>query len=159
MTMDIGGIDIILDVPPRVRAVVLILDRVARLWPNSLFVDAEGTEPRPISDAWVRIHGEACREFLIYRDHAALESWRRDGAVDANANAMLHFLLDEVDNAPDGLRELTIVCDERDAMIDRLVSDLELDFGVDQAPASAAKERMRKKSAVSRPSDQPGKHP
>lgn len=157
--MDIGGIDIILDVPPRVRAAGLILDHVRRLWPDSLFVEAEGTEIRPISDAWVRTHGEECREFLVYRDNASLVSWRRDGPVDGNANTMLHFLLDDIDGSPDGRRELTIAFDERDAMIDRLASDLELEFRREEAPTSVAKEGVRKRSVVARPLDQPGKHP
>jgi hypothetical protein len=126
--MEIGGVDIILPVPPNVPVVGLVLDRLRRLWPESLFIDAEGEEHHGIGDPWVDLHGEDSREFLVYKNKDALASWKQHGEDPGSPNSLLHFIVDEAAGADDGSQELTIVCDERTPEIERFVADLELGF-------------------------------
>lgn len=126
--MDMGGVDILLVVPPGVPAVDLILDRLRRSWPNALFVDAQKRDAHPISDPGFRLNAVNSREFLIYQSPSALNSWQEHGACLQNTNSMLHFVLDDSPGATFELQELTLVCDERTEAIDRLARDLELTF-------------------------------
>jgi hypothetical protein len=131
--MEIGGVDIIIPVPPNVPVVGLVLERLRRLWPESIFNDAEGEEHHGISDPWVGLHGEDSREFLVYRDKDALATWERHGADPDHPNSLLHFIVDEAAGVEDGSQELTIVCDERSPEIERFIADLELRFRNPQA--------------------------
>src|SRR5437764_261188 len=118
--MEIGGIDIILAVPADVPIVDMVLGRLMRLWPGAYFIDADETESHRIDEPWVRSRGGQCDEFLIYKDKAAVESWQQEGPTPGNTNTMLHFLLRADPEAGDEFKELTLVCDERTAEIDRL---------------------------------------
>ena len=126
--MMIGGIDIIVPVPPRIPAaevVEIVLRTMRRVWPTSLFVDAEEVAPHPISSPWVAARGGQSREFLIYRDRDAVSSWQGEGPTPENGNAMLHFLYED---DRDEAHELTLVCDERSGGIEQLASDLAASF-------------------------------
>ena len=119
--MSIGGIDIIIPVPPGVSPAESVLSQVRLFWPCALFVDAEATVSHPIDGPWVLAQGGRSVEFLVYRDSDALDSWHLEGLTPTNANTMLHFLIDDLE---DMSRELTLVCDSRTEAIEQLVRDL-----------------------------------
>lgn len=62
-------------------------------------------------------------EFFVYRDPEAAKDWEKDGATTKNLNTMLPVLI----KAPDkhtGLREVTVVCDELERLMQQLLSEL-----------------------------------
>jgi hypothetical protein len=122
--MMIGGHDIIIDVPPHAPVAHLILERIERLWPNARFRDAEEEGHYAIHDPQALIRGERSKEFLIYRDLAAVEAWDREGATPANLTTMLYFIIRDDPAGRDSLREVTLVCGKKSREIRRFIDDL-----------------------------------
>jgi hypothetical protein len=135
----IGGHDIIIDVPPRVPVADLILERVRRLWPDARFRDAEEEDHYAIHDPQILIRGARSKEFLIYRDPAAVEAWDREGATPANLDTMLYFIIGDDVVGRDSPRELTLVCGKKTREIRRLIDDLTKSFS---EVSSAVAERI-----------------
>jgi hypothetical protein len=122
--MTIGGIDITLEVPRGVAVHQRIIDQVLRFWPDARFQDVESEDDGSLADAGVRLKARDSREFFIYRDRAAAESWRRDGASAATWGTMLQFLVDEGLEETTGRGRVTIVCDERTEPVEQVIRAL-----------------------------------
>jgi hypothetical protein len=140
--MIVGGSDLIFFAPADVPVVGIILRRVRQLWPLAWFQDPDEDKAHRIDDPRVISHGGESREFLIYRDQAAVSAWDRDGATPENLDSMLYFLIGEASEVEPGRRELTLVCGERTQAIEQLVRDLESDFD------AAHSERLDRPRAV-----------
>jgi hypothetical protein len=91
-------------------------------------MDAEGDRPELIDSRRVMMQGGRSREFFLFEDHDAAESWLADGATAGNANRMLHFLVDEGRKAALSPRQVTMVCDANTAEMRRLAGDLLTSF-------------------------------
>jgi len=143
--MTIGGIDFIFHLPPEIPAIELVLRRVGRLWPEAIVQDADEEEAHPIVGAWALIEGVHRRELIIHRDEAMSASWDRDGMTPENLGSMLLVLGGEPSAVEDGLRQLTLVCGERNQETEQLIRDLEADFGGVEAdvPWAEAKDEAR----------------
>jgi hypothetical protein len=128
--MDIGGIDVLL----RARAGECIADMMLRacreLWGDSkpCFQDGESTEVLSLNEPWVWRVGTSSREFFVYRSRADADSWEADGAVSANANTMLHFLIGDPMPEDPRLVEVAVVFDKWTPEIRRLIADLKTRF-------------------------------
>jgi len=108
----------------------MMLRACRQLWADSepYFQDGESTEIHSLNDPWVWRVGTVSREFFVYRSRADAGSWKAEGAVPANANTMLHFLIG--DPAPDDPRlvEVAVVLDKWTPEIRRLIEDLKTRF-------------------------------
>lgn len=135
--MTIGGHDIMMDVPPRVPTVDLILGRIRRLWPEARFQDAEEEDRYAIYDPHVFIGGARSKEFLIYRDLVAVVAWDRDGVTPANLNTMLYFIVRDGASGRVGMSEVTLVCGEKTREIEQFVDDLRKSFRSSRIPLAA----------------------
>ena len=135
-----GGSDIVIEAPPGTPVADLILGRIRRLWPDGLYQDADDDDAVYIDDPLVAFAGGRSREFFIYRNRIAFESWERDGATPENLDTMLQFLVTPSEERPAGVIEVTLVCGERTETIRALVDDLERSFrfGPSRSPAHAA---------------------
>jgi hypothetical protein len=89
----IGGIDIVLAAPAEIPLADVIIRRMSESWPNGLFEDVNGDRSYRPFEPWVAIHAAKSKEFFVYQDAAAEQSWESDGAVPENANTMIHFLI------------------------------------------------------------------
>jgi hypothetical protein len=134
----IGGIDIVLVAPAEVPLADVIVRRMAETWPSGLFEDVDADRSYGLSDPWVAIHAANSKEFFVYRDAAAEESWEQNGAVPENANTMIHFLIGGLLSGKHRLRQMTIVCDQETDELKQLVSDLKNIFRAWQVPARVA---------------------
>ena len=126
--MSIGGIDLIRRAPIGAPVADLILRACRRRWPLGAFQDVEAEEPYSLQAREHWFQETASQEFFIFRDNAAAGSWTREGAVPANANTMLHFLLNDVDEGRRPYCEVTVVCDEVSAEIQALLDELDTSF-------------------------------
>jgi hypothetical protein len=126
--MSIGGIDAVIDSPPGVPVSDYILLRVAYLWPESCFQDADEDECRPVAHHSTKVRARRTREFFVYRDRAAAASWKSYGATEANSNTMLHFLIDDDPVDMDRPRHVTLVFDERTEQVEQLIRDIATGF-------------------------------
>ncbi len=139
--MMVGGFDIIFYLPPEIPASALVLARVGQLWPEAIVQDADEDETHPIDGPWPLAEGVRRRELVIHRDEAMVESWDRDGMTPENLDSMILVLVGEPSAVKDGLRELTLVCGERNEETEQLIRDLEADFGGVEAEGFWAGER------------------
>jgi hypothetical protein len=136
--MHIGGIDVLLHAPAGECVADMMLRACRQLWADSepWFQDGESTDVHSFSDPWVWRVGTASREFFVYRSREDAASWETDGAVPANANTMLHFLIgDPVANDPRFV-EVAVVFDKWTPEIRRLIRDLETRFASTPAQAT-----------------------
>jgi hypothetical protein len=125
--MIVGGEDIVLLAPPDVPVADVILRQLRRHWPDAYFQDADREDYGPIDSPVVLIQGGRSREFFVFSNRTAAEAWHRDGATAENANSMLHFLIGPL--GPRGMpRQVTMVCDDSNAEIERLSADLRGSF-------------------------------
>jgi hypothetical protein len=124
MTNNIGGIDTILEAPPGVHVVELILRRIRHFWPDAYYQNADdANEVYSIHDDWVSISSSLAHEFFIYKDAATAQSWDRDGAVPENHNTMIHFMVGAW-SSTDDLQQITVVCDEETTELRKLFEDM-----------------------------------
>lgn len=93
--MSIGGHDIVLEVPPDTPIFEVILRSVRQRWPGAYFLGAGGDDPELIDSAGLPPRAEEGREFFVFRDRGAADSWMDEGATAENENTMLHFLIPE----------------------------------------------------------------
>jgi hypothetical protein len=134
----IGGIDIVLVAPAGVPLADVIVRRMAETWPDGLFEDVDADHSFPLVDPSLAFRAGQSKEFFVYRDAAAAESWEQDGAVAENANSMIHFLIGGLLAGKHRLRQMTIVCDHESDDVKQLVSDLRNTFRAWQVPARVA---------------------
>jgi hypothetical protein len=92
----------------------LVLWTMRNEWPNGLVQAGDSTEALPFPSIRFPIKGPV--ELIIYRDAAAFESWRLDGATPENQNTMMHLLV-----GPDSL---TIVVDREDSPLASLAREM-----------------------------------
>jgi hypothetical protein len=138
ISMMIGGTDVIIETPPNVPVADLILRHLRYFWHDARFQDAEEEEDYDIHNPRVFIRGARGKEFLVYRDQAAAESWKRDGMTPTNSDSMLYFIIQDIPNAENRPGEMTMVCGERTEEIQQLVRDLQWSFQSIQDPCLAA---------------------
>ena len=136
--MIVGGNDIIIPAPPDVHVAEIILGRVRRLWPDGRFQDVDEEADHALDDIRVVMQGGRCREFFLYRDRPSFEAWERDGATSMNLETMLYFLIADPPTGGRGLLQVTLVCGELNATIQKLVRDLETSFRASQIPRKKA---------------------
>ena len=128
--MSIGGIDIVLLAPAKECVGDLILRVCCRHWNGRKcqFQDANDTNIRPLDDPWVWQVGTASKEFFVFRDPAAAESWGKEGAIPANANTMFHFIIGEPKADPPSTVEVGFVCDKLTTSVKDLLAELKAAF-------------------------------
>lgn len=128
--MDIGGIDVMLQARAGDCIADMILRACRQLWgrSNPCFQDGESTEVHSLDDPWVWRFGTTSREFFVYRSRADADSWETEGAVPANSNTMLHFLIGDPTLDDSRLVEVAIVFDKWTPEIRRLIEDLKTRF-------------------------------
>jgi hypothetical protein len=128
--MDIGGIDVLLRAPAGECLADMMLRACRQLWADSepCFQDGESAEVRSLNDPWVWRVGTASREFFVYRSRADAASWGAEGAVPANANTMLHFLIGGPVPDDPRLVEVAVVFDKWTPEVRRLIGDLKTRF-------------------------------
>jgi hypothetical protein len=138
--MCIGGIDVLLYAPAGECIADMMLRACRELWADGepCFQAGDATEIRSLNDPWVWRVGTTSREFFVYRSRADADSWEAKGAVPANANTMLHFLIG--DPVPDDSRlvEVAVVFDKWTPEVRRLIQDLETRFVSTPAQTQAA---------------------
>lgn len=132
--MSFGGRDILIEAPPDVPIVDVILRWMRLHWPDAYFQDADQEEYHPIDSPLVFLHGGLSREFFVFIDAGSVEAWHRDGAIIENANSMLHFLVDAPPRTKNSPHHVTLVCDEVSEAIERLAADLKKSFGESRRP-------------------------
>ncbi len=94
MSMEIGGVDLILPhVPRRAYSARAILTEVAEAWPDSVIEGSEEAATRPVADILQGNEDVPYDEFFVYRNEASARDWKRKGATARNGNNMLHFLV------------------------------------------------------------------
>lgn len=124
--MTIGGDDELFLAPAGECLADLIL-RMCRLhWRDSpcVFEDADSVRTYSLSDPWVWKIGTTSREFFVYRSQKDADLWEKEGAVDANANTMFHFMIgNPLPNDPRFV-EVGFAFDKRTAEIRRFIQDL-----------------------------------
>jgi hypothetical protein len=131
--MSIGGEDIILKAPADGAPGDLgdiILRACWRHWEygDCHFEDADRPGAYSFREPWVWTVGTTSKEFFVYKDAAAAESWEQYGMTRANASAMLHFLIGGWEPTPPGIIEVTLVCDRQTRAIKTLVAQLRAMF-------------------------------
>ena len=107
----IGGIDIHLPTNAGISAIEVAVRAIRQFWRNATFENAL-TGKR--YDFFLQIPFGNIEELFVYRDSAAADLWDEQGAVSCTRNSMIHLLYDE--------EEITLVVDEQDASINRLVT-------------------------------------
>lgn len=130
LNMCIGGIDIVLHAPASENAGDAILRACRIYWPESdcVFQDARVHAWRAFSDPWVWIVGTHCKEFSVYRDFAAVDSWKAHGAIQGNTNTMLHFIIGEPKSPAAETVEVAVVFDALTKSMERFLNDLHASF-------------------------------
>ncbi len=92
----------------------LILWTMRTQWPDGLVQAGDSTEALPFRSIRFPIKGPI--EFMIYRDAAAFDSWRVNGATPQNQEAMMHLLV--------GPASITIVVDREDSPLASLAREM-----------------------------------
>jgi hypothetical protein len=132
--MSFGGQDILIEAPPDVPAADVILRCLRLLWPDAYFQDADQEDYHPVDSPRVLIQGGRSREFFVFINRGAAESWNRDGATPENSNSMVHFLVEDRPRSRRSPRHVTLVCDEVSEAIERLAADLKKSFWGSRPP-------------------------
>lgn len=122
--MIVGGNDVIIEAPPGTPMAALVLESVRRYWPESQFQDADAERHYSIHDDWVKRHARRSREFFIYRDPAAVESWARQGATAANLDKMLYFIMGDQPAGTETPWKMTLVCGRKTQRLQRFIEEL-----------------------------------
>src|SRR5262249_38254355 len=94
-----------------------------RHWPEGVLEDDHDADVYPLAEAEARLPSRPEQEFFVYRDIDAARDWESQGATSTNIDTMLHFLLSKPDQKT-ALREVTVVCDQRDVPMKELLSEL-----------------------------------
>jgi hypothetical protein len=119
-----SGIDLILTTAREIYDPKNILDAVADFWPQGVFQDASEETTRPLAAVLTQEAELSSREFFVYQDESSAQSWRANGKTAANANRMVHFLVQDDPADPEHL-QITIVIDEWNADMIRLCASLD----------------------------------
>ncbi|SRR5579883_75542 len=120
-----SGIDLILTTARESYDPKNILDAVADFWPQGVFQDASEETTRPLAVVLTQEGELSSREFFVYQDETSAQSWRDNGKTAANANRMIHFLIQDDPSDSDRL-QITIVIDEWNADMIRLSAALDV---------------------------------
>jgi len=138
--MSIGGTDVVLLAPKGESIADAILHACAKHWPKAdcQFQDANEEALHPLSDSWVWTVGAGRREFSVYRDAAAVASWREFGASKKNANTMFHFIIGEPSAAEPKLVEVAMVFDKMTFCVRGFIHNLQEAFLFLMAKAPSA---------------------
>lgn len=140
--MIVGGNDISFEVTPGTPIAALVLESARRYWPESQFQDAEKDDVHPIQDDWVLNHGSRSQEFFIYRDLAAVESWKRWGATPANLNKMLYVIIGTCPRETRMPWELTLVCGRQTKRLQRFITELKKTIRSFRFPRQLARQQV-----------------
>lgn len=122
--MIVGGNDVIMEAPPGTPIASVVLESVRRYWPESQFQDADAEDLHSIHDDWVMRHGSLSKEFFIYLDRKAFESWARHGATTANLDKMLYFIIGDQPAGMEKAWQMTLVCGRRTPRLQKYIDDL-----------------------------------
>jgi hypothetical protein len=125
--MSIGGVDTILLAPARECIAELLLRACQQHWQGQTWVIQDGDEEdfHLLDDPWVWRVGTQSKEFFVYRDRAAAESWK-EGPTPANANTMFHFIIGEALATNPGVREVVVICDDLTPEVQRFLASLKV---------------------------------
>jgi hypothetical protein len=128
--MTVGGIDTVLLAPAGECVGDLVLRACCRHWDRwkCIFQDGNDQATHSLDEAWVWEVGTASKEFFVYRDRAAAESWNTDGATAANANTMFHFIIGEPRPGDPNTVEVAFVCDKLTREVKDFIADLKTTF-------------------------------
>jgi hypothetical protein len=110
----IGGIDIHIRTMAGDRSIEVAVRAVRLQWPNAVFENALTGERY---ESFWQIPFAEIEELFVYRDAALADAWDALGAVTSVLNTMIHILSDR--------STLTIVIDERDGVMERIVMAIE----------------------------------
>src|SRR5207302_1095304 len=106
-------------------AVVDVILRACRSrWPEGIFQDAESDVLHSLRDPWVWQMGTRSREFFVYKDRHVAETWDDTGTTAENVNQFLHFLVGQSTNTTSDSMQLTVVHDEFDDWMRKLIDEL-----------------------------------
>ena len=116
----IGGIDI--DVPTRCgeSSIEVTVRAIRQLWPHAEFEN--GINGDRYQHFWQIPFGEI-EEIFVYRESASADRWDKEGAIPELYNTMIHIIADE--------EMITVVVDERDALIEEIVAAISSALGDD----------------------------
>jgi hypothetical protein len=109
----IGGIDIDLLSRAGDRSVEVAVRAVRQYWPLAVY---ENPETADRYEFFSEIPFRGLSELFIYRDSQSADEWDEHGAVPRLANTMIHVIADA--------DRLTIVVDDKNAQMNRLIEDL-----------------------------------
>lgn len=138
--MSIGRIDSILFSSTTVCVCDVVLETCRRFWPLAVFQDVASLDIRSLTDPWLWLEGTASREFFVYQDANAAESWDQLGAVPQNSNTMIHVLIRDRPVGHEMIREVTVVCDKLTDEMSDLV--LGIKFALEYTLLDAGEERI-----------------
>jgi len=116
---------VILSAPSNISVGDLILNACRRMWSphDCCFQDALSEQIASLNESWVWLKGAKSKEFFVYKDAEAAESWA-DGPTLANRNTMLHFTIFAIDNDGGEKTQVAVVFDRLDGEMKRFLEDL-----------------------------------
>ncbi len=101
MSEMLSGMDLTISVDRDKFDLRRVLTALSTQWPEALFQDADEEDVHPIREVMGEKPPDDVREFFVYKDRAAEESWEKEGWTEAQENGMVHFLVEEDAAHPD----------------------------------------------------------
>lgn len=116
----IGGIDIEIWTRCGESSIEVAVRAIRQRWPHAEFEN--GLSGDKYHHFWQIPFGEI-EEIFVYRDRDSADRWDRDGAIPEVYNTMIHIIADE--------ELITLVVDERDALIEEIIAGISSALGDD----------------------------
>jgi hypothetical protein len=116
----VGGIDISIPIQDGEFSSVVAVRAIRQKWPRAVF---ENGLTGVRYSSFREIPFGNVQEIFVYRDCEAADAWEAEGAVPDVSNTMVHIIADDA--------MLTVVVDEKDAVMDEIVAAIKSGLNAD----------------------------